>query len=59
MKVNVVKDEDGKVVATFEHAVAGRPSMRPVLKRGHKVHEVEADGNYRSDIKSFYAQHSR
>lgn len=37
MKVNLVKDANGKVVATFENAVAGGPSIKPVLKPGHKV----------------------
>ncbi len=58
MKINLVKDEKGKVVATFENAVAGGPSVRPVLKPGHKVHEVEAPENYKADIKAFYKQHS-
>jgi hypothetical protein len=59
MKVNVVKDENGKVVATFEHAAPGGPSVKPVLKPGHTVHEVEAAETYKRDIKAFYAHHSR
>jgi hypothetical protein len=59
MKINVVKDESGKVVATYEHAVRGGPTVRPVLKPGHKVHEIEASEDYRNNIKAFYAQHSR
>ncbi|HLJ91845.1 MAG TPA: hypothetical protein VKU02_01500 [Gemmataceae bacterium] len=59
MKVNLVKDANGKVIATFENAVAGGPSLRPVLKPGHKVHEVEAPADYKSNIKAFYQQHSR
>jgi hypothetical protein len=58
MKVNVVKDEDGKVVATFENATAGGPTVRPVLKPGHTVHEVEADEDYTADLTSFYQRHS-
>lgn len=59
MKVNLIKDENGKVVATFEHGVPGGPSLKPVLKSGHKVHEVEASPDYTKDIKSFYEHHSR
>lgn len=59
MKVNVVKDENGKVVATYENAVPDGPSIRPVLKPGHTTHEVEAHENYKKDIKAFYKQHSR
>jgi len=59
MKVNVVKDEKGKVIATFEHAAPGGPSVKPVLKPGHKVHEVEAEESYKKNLKSFYEHHSR
>jgi hypothetical protein len=59
MKVNLVKDEKGKVIATFEKAAAGKPSIKPVLKPGHTVHEVEVAENYKADIPAFYKQHSR
>jgi hypothetical protein len=59
MKVNVVKDEKGKVVATLEQARAGGPSIKPILKPGHKVHEVEAPEDYKKDIEAFYEAHSR
>jgi hypothetical protein len=59
MKVNVVRDANGKVVATFENAVPGGPSIKPVLKPGHTVHEVEAHENYKADLKAFYKRHSR
>jgi hypothetical protein len=58
MKVNVVRDRDGKVVATYENAVAGGPAVKPVLKSGHTVHEVEAEENYLTDLKAFYERHS-
>jgi hypothetical protein len=59
MKVNVIKNEHGKVIATFENANPGGPSLRPVLEAGHKVHEVEAAEDYTKDIDSFYRTHSR
>lgn len=59
MKVHIIKDEKGNVVATFENGVPGGPSLKPVLKPGHKVHEVEAAEDYKADIKAFYKQHSR
>jgi hypothetical protein len=59
MKVNLVKDASGHVVATFEEAKAGGPSLKPVLKPGHKVVQVEAAVNYKDDIKAFYKAHSR
>jgi hypothetical protein len=58
MKVNLVKDANGKVVATFENGAPGGPSLKPVLKAGHRVEQVEAPDNYRTDIKGFYAKHS-
>jgi hypothetical protein len=58
MKVNIVKDGSGKVVATFENAVAGSPRIVPVLKPGHTIHEVDAPENYAANMKAFYEQHS-
>ena len=59
MKINLVKDASGKVIATFENAAPGGQSIKPVLKPGQKIHEVEASENYKKDLKGFYAQHSR
>ncbi len=59
MKVNLVKDQHGKVIATFEPPARGAPMVKPVLKPGHKVHEVEASEDYTKDIKAFYEHHSR
>ena len=59
MKVNLVKDDKGKVIATFENAISGGPSVKPVLKAGHKVLEVETDESYKKNIASFYERHSR
>jgi hypothetical protein len=58
MKINIVKDEKGKVVATFENAVAGGPSVKPKLKPGHKVSEIEAAENYKADLQALYTHHS-
>jgi len=58
MKVNLVKDANGKVIATFENPRPGSASIRPELQPGHKVLEVDAPENYKADIKRFYAQHS-
>lgn len=59
MKVNIIKDQKGKVVATFEPPRQGGPMLKPVLKPGHTVHEVDAPDNYTEDVKAFYAKHSR
>lgn len=59
MKVNVIKDENGRIVATFENATPEGASVRLVLKPGQTVHEVEAEENYKADIRAFYERHSR
>jgi hypothetical protein len=59
MKLNLVKDEKGKVIATFENPVSGGPSVRPILKAGHKILEVDADESYKKNITAFYERHSK
>jgi hypothetical protein len=58
MKINIVKDKAGKVIATFEKAVADAPSVTPELDKSHTVHEIEVKENYRQDIQALYKQHS-
>jgi hypothetical protein len=57
-QVSVVKDHNGRVVATFERSAAGGAQLRPVLKPGETVHEVEAKDDYLSNIAGFVEQHS-
>jgi hypothetical protein len=60
MKVTLVRDSNGKVVATFEHpSRPGGPSVRPVLRPGHTLHDVEAEESYRKNLRDFYQQHSQ
>jgi hypothetical protein len=59
MKINVVKDATGKVIATFEKAVGDGPSVAPVLVAGHTLDEMEVAENYRESISAFYKQNSR
>lgn len=58
MKITLIKNADGRVIATFERAEAGRPSIHPALKPGHTIHEVEVDENYREKLRSLYEHHS-
>ncbi len=58
MKINVVKDKNGKVIATFEKGVGDAPSVTPVLEPGQKVEELDVPENYKADIKAFYEKHS-
>ena len=59
MKINVVKDKTGKVIATFEKAVDGGPGITPEPDPAHTVHEIEVAENYRQDIQAVYSQHSK
>jgi hypothetical protein len=58
MKVNVVKDKSGRVIATFEKAQGGGPSVTPELDAGHTVHEIDVAENYRQNIHALYEQQS-
>ncbi|HEX6803067.1 MAG TPA: hypothetical protein VF133_05245 [Terriglobales bacterium] len=59
MKVHIIRDEHGKVVATYENNAPGGPQLKPVLKPGHTVHEINASDDYTKDIRGFYRQHSQ
>lgn len=59
MKLNLVKDKAGKVIATYEKAQGDGPSVTPELEHGHTVHEVEVAENYMHSIERVYDRHSR
>jgi hypothetical protein len=58
MKINIVKDKAGKVIATFEKPADDGPAVTPELDHTHTVHEIEVAENYRQDIQAVYKQHS-
>jgi len=59
MKVNIVRDEKGNVVATYENpSTHNGPKVSPKLKSGYTTLEVEAADNYKSILDDFYKQHS-
>jgi hypothetical protein len=55
MKINVVRDPSGNVIATFENATGGSASAQPVLPSGHKVEALEVPENYRANLSAVYA----
>jgi hypothetical protein len=57
MKIQVVKDKNGKVVATYHKATGRGPSVEPVLEPGRTVAELEVADNFHEDVKAFYEQH--
>ncbi len=59
MKLNIVKDKAGKVVATFEKVHGEGASVTPVLDGSHSVHEIEVEEKYLHNIDTIYKQHSK
>jgi len=60
MKINIVRDDRGKVVATFENpSEHGGPAVKPILKHGHSIHEVDVAEDYKSNLAELYRHHSR
>jgi hypothetical protein len=58
MTLNIVKDNAGKVIATYEKPQGNGPSVTPELDRTHTVHEIEVAANYLHTIEAIYQQHS-
>jgi hypothetical protein len=57
MKIQAVKDKNGKVVATYHKATGQVPSVEPVLEPGHTIDEMEVADNFHEDLKAFYERH--
>lgn len=55
MKINVVKNQSGKIVATFPLSNGNSPQMSPVLTDGLKVEELEVSEDYHTNLKAIYA----
>lgn len=54
MKINVVKDKSGKVIATFQSASGKGPQVKPIMTDGRKMEEMEAPENYHSNLVTIY-----
>jgi hypothetical protein len=54
MKINVVKDKSGKVVATFQTASGDGAQVKPITADGQKVEAAEVPDNYHSNLTSVY-----
>jgi hypothetical protein len=55
MKINVVRNNSGKIVASYEAAGQGAVSLTPVLKDGERVEEMDVPANYRDNLALLYA----
>ena len=58
MKLNLVKDKAGKVIATYEPAQSGGPSVTPELDQSHTLQEIDVADNYLHNVDAIYKQHS-
>jgi hypothetical protein len=55
MKVQTIKNQQGKVIATYEKASGqNNASVEPVLPAGHKVEEMEVADDFYKNLKAFY-----
>jgi len=57
MKIHVLKDKNGKVLATFHKANAQTPSVEPVLEQGQTVGEMDVADDFHHNLKAFYEKH--
>jgi len=53
MKIHVLKNKSGKVIATFE-AASPDGKLEPQVPKGHKVEEVEIPSDYVSRLETIY-----
>ena len=55
MKINIVKDPSGKVIASFESVTGNSAKLEPVIPAGHKVEALEVPENYMSNLTAVYS----
>ena len=57
MKVQIVRDDNGKVIASAESTKGSEVSVKPILEKGQTVEEVDAAAQYLQDLPNFYKHH--
>jgi hypothetical protein len=57
MKIQAIKDKNGKVIATYHKSTSQGLSVEPVLEPGHAVSEMEVADDFHENLKAFYEQH--
>ncbi len=58
-EVHVVRNQKGKVVATFEAASRCSLKLEPSPQKGHRVEQVDVDERYVENLKAFYKKHAK
>jgi hypothetical protein len=56
MKIQAIKDKNGKVIATYHKSANQGFSVEPVLEPGQAVTEMEVADNFHENLKAFYEQ---
>ena len=54
MKIHVVKNRTGRVIATYEPKEKGGLTLQPQLSGGQKVDELEVPKDYTSQLSVIY-----
>jgi hypothetical protein len=54
MKIHIVRDAKGKVIASAEVARGKEVPLKPELAKGQETEEVEAAENYTEALGDFY-----
>ena len=59
MKVQILRDSKGDVIAAFERTSEAIVSVEAEVANDQKLEEVEASDNYASDVDSFYQSYRK
>ena len=59
MKVRILRDATGKVLASSEISNEKEISATPQPEKGHTLEEVNAADHYAQDLKAFYKSNER
>jgi hypothetical protein len=59
MKLQIVRDDKGKVIASSEVAKGNEVPVKIEAKKGHDIEEVDAADRYTQDIGAFYKTHAK
>ena len=59
MKVQILRDSKGDVIAAFERTSETIVSVEAEVASDQKLEEVEAPDNYASDVDSFYQRYRK
>ena len=59
MKIQLLRDASGKVIASSEVSNKKELSVTPQADKGLSLEEVDSSENYAKDLGAFYKQHEK